>query len=62
MKVKVVEAKTNAVHCPSITDSDQFSTLRSIIHGQCGPTGTLFISWLDLVFISGPTKASRSRP
>lgn len=36
-------------HCLSY----RFSSLHSIIHAVCGLAGTLFISWLDLVLLSG---------
>lgn len=37
----------------SVTASDQLSSPQSIIHAVCGLAGTLFISWLDPVLLSG---------
>lgn len=47
----------------SVTASDQLSSLLSIIHVVCGLAGTLFISWLYPVLLSGSAlQSSTTQP
>lgn len=59
---KRLSRQKHVVCSPSVTAPDQFSTLCLIIHGLCVPNGTLFISLLVLVFISGSREATKSPP